>query len=212
MMQLTASGPIEAGGPPDSTLREHYLAHDFTRLPGFLAPAFLREIHADLRTAPFLQKVHRGVGEDLVCWDSKSADKLQFLMNDPALFAWIDQITSCGHIGSFLGRIYRMDSASAHHDSWHDDVGKHRLVALSLNLSEETYNGGTLVLRRSGRPETEVRLPNTVPGDAMIFRLHPDLEHWISDVEPGPSKTAWAGWFRSEPTFKEILSRQRPLD
>jgi len=209
MMQITASGPVDDGNADLAALKEHYQDNDFARLPGFLAPDFLREIQAELRAAPFIHKVHRGIGEELVCWDSKSGDKLQFVMNDPRLFAWINQITGCGYIGCFLGRIYRMSPGKAHHDSWHSDVGGHRLVAVSVNLSEEPYNGGTLILREGGRPETERRLPNVVPGDAVMFRLDPSLEHWISDVEPGPDKTAWAGWFRSEPTFLEVISGKK---
>lgn len=209
MMQITASGPVDDGQDDTSALREHYLANDYVRLPGFCHPDFLREIQAELRTAPFIPKVHRGIGEELVCWESKNGDRLTFVMNDPKLFAWIDRITACGQIGCFLGRIYRMAANQAHHDSWHSDVGGHRLVALSLNLSEEPYHGGTLILREGGRPETERRLVNIVPGDAVMFRLHPDLEHWITDVETGPPKTAWAGWFRSEPSFLEVISGKK---
>lgn len=209
MMQITASGLKDDGEADLPALAQHYRDHDHVRLPGFVAPDFLREIQRELRTAPFLSKVHRGVGEDLVCWDSKSGDKLQFLSNDPALFAWVHKITGCGQIGNFLGRIYRMHPGGAHHDYWHSDVGDHRMVAMSVNLSEEPYQGGTLILRQAGRPETERRLLNIVPGDAVMFRLHPDLEHWITDVEPGPPKTAWAGWFRSEPTFLEVVSGKR---
>ena len=30
--------------------------------------------------------------------------------------------------------------------------------------------------------------------------------HRVTDVEPGPSKTAWAGWFCTEPSFMDVIS------
>ena len=66
-----------------------------------------------------------------------------------------------------------------------------------------------MIVRDEARPDTEIALPNTGPGDAVMFRLVKGSEHWISDVEPGPPKTAWAGWFRSEPTFLEMLSKKK---
>ena len=210
MIHVDVSGPIQTGGEAEmALLRDTFRERGHVHLPGFVTPTFLRQIQADLRTAPFVPKTHKGIGDELVCWDSVSGDKLTFFMNDPKVFAWIDQITGCGPLGSFLGRIYRMAAGASHHDSWHSDIGDHRLVALSANLSEEPYHGGTLIVREGGRPETEVHLPNTVPGDAIMFRLVEGFEHWISDVEEGPPKTAWAGWFRSAPTFLEMLAKKK---
>ncbi len=210
MIHLDASGPVRTGDDAAlAALAAEFASRGHVRLPGFVTAPFLRQIQADLRTAPFVPKTHRGIGDELVCWDSVSGDKLTFFMNDPRLFGWVQQITGCGHLGSFLGRIYRMAAGASHHDSWHSDIGDHRLVALSANLSEEPYNGGTLIVREEARPDTEVALPNTGPGDAVMFRLAKGFEHWISDVEPGPPKTAWAGWFRSEPTFLEMLSKKK---
>ena len=36
-------------------------------------------------------------------------------------------------------------------------------------------------------------------GDAILFRLAPHLQHRLTNVEPGPPKTACAGWFCAGP-------------
>lgn len=189
-------------------LQASFRDHHHLRLPGLLAPPLLAKLQSQLRVASFVPKAHEGIGHELACWDSPASDTLLFLFNDPRLFELVTAITGIGPIGCFVGRIYRMEPGGAHHESWHSDVSHHRLIACSLNLSEEVYTGGTLILREGGRPETEQRLPNTTPGDAVMFRLSPDLEHYIEDVEPGPPKTAWAGWFRSEPSFMDVLAKK----
>ncbi|MBK8252193.1 MAG: 2OG-Fe(II) oxygenase [Polyangiaceae bacterium] len=196
--------------------KQHYL-----HLPGFIHPTFLQQILSQLRTANFVPKSHHGIARELVCWDSPAADALQFVFNDPHLFALITELTGISPIGCYVGRIYRMAPSHAHHEDWHDDVGDHRLLALSVNLSEEPYQGGTTLLRTkiptnqqknpTNLPTTVIQLPNPVPGDALLFRLRPDLEHTITDVLPGPPKTAWAGWFKSQPLFLDVLTRHSPL-
>jgi len=194
-----------------AALRTRFRERHAVRLPGFLEPTFLAKLQSRLHAATFVPKSHDGIGHELVCWDSPAADALLFVLNDPGLFRLVTELTGVGPIGCFIGRIYRMTAAAAHHEAWHSDVGDHRLMALSVNLSEEPYRGGTTLLREQGRPETEQTLENTTPGDAVLFRIDPALEHCITDVEPGPPKTAWAGWFRSEPSFRDVLAGKSAL-
>jgi hypothetical protein len=181
------------------------------KIAGFLEPSFLAKVQSWLRAATFAPKSHEGIGSELVCWNSPAADALLFVVNDPAVFKLITEVTGVGPIGCFLGRIYRMTAESAHHEFWHSDVGDHRLLALSVNLGEEPYRGGVTVLREQGKPATEQVLENTTPGDALLFRIDEALEHTLTDVEPGPPKTAWAGWFRSQPSFRDVLAGKAKL-
>lgn len=206
MIRLAESGVALSASPAEiadaqSAFRErHHL-----RLPGFLDPALLHKLHSKIRGSTFVEKTHRDIGKDLVSWDSPAAATLLFLFNDPRLFELLGQLTGVGPIGCFLGRVYRMTGSGEHHDKWHTDAVKDRLLGLSVNLSEEPYRGGTLVLRERDRPDTEQIIENIVPGDAVLFRINPALEHNITDVLPGPPKTAWAGWFCARPTFRDVL-------
>jgi len=212
MIHLGESAAVATAGAAERALYEQrFRERHQVKLPGFLDKRLLHKLQAQLRTATFVPKVHQGVGHELACWDSPAGDALLFLMNDPALFRLVQELTGTGPIGCFVGRIYRMIAVATAHESWHSDMSDHRLIALTVNLSEEPYRGGALVLREQDRPETEQILDNTTPGDAILFRVHPDLEHRITDVEPGPPKTAWAGWFRSEPSFRDVLAGKVPF-
>lgn len=206
MIQIGPAGPVSSADDAErARARQHFRDNHHLRLRGFLEPSFLRRIQDQLRTARFIEKRHGDIATELTCFDSPAGDALLFLLNDPRLIQWITDITAIAPIGCFIGRIYRMTPAS-HHDSWHSDVGAFRLLAMSVNVCEERHGGGALLLRQANRPDTEQKIENLVPGDALLFRVDPALEHRITDVEPGPPKTAWAGWFRSQPTFMEVLS------
>jgi hypothetical protein len=46
---------------------------------------------------------------------------------------------------------------------------------------------------------------NTGLGDAIVFRLSDDLQHRINEVRGAQPKTAFAGWFRSDPALRTKL-------
>lgn len=207
MIRVGETATLRTGDDAEAALlRAHFRDHHAVKLPGFLDPALLSAVQSHLRTAVFVPKSHEGIGHELVCWDSPAADVLLFVLNDPRLFALITDLTGVQPIGCFVGRVYRMTAGSSHHDHWHSDVGDHRLLALSVNVGEAPHVGGTTLLREQGRPGTRRSLDNTTPGDALLFRIDPSLEHAITDVAPGPPKTAFAGWFRSEPSFLDVLA------
>ena len=130
---------------------------------------------------------------------------LHFLINNQSLFDVMQKITGCAPIGCFEGRVYRVVPNSGHHDAWHSDMVDHRLVALSINLSEEVYSGGVLQIRGRNSKRILCEVANTGLGDAIIFRLAGHLEHRITEVEGTVAKTAFAGWFKSQPSFLSLL-------
>lgn len=206
MIQVGRAGAARTvGGAAWDEARRRFQEQHHVRLRGFLEPALLREVQEALRGARFVAKSHGEIAEELACFDSPAGDALLFLLNDPRLFQWVSELTGKGPIGCFVGRLYRMVPGS-HHALWHSDVGSERLAALTVNVGDALHRGGELVLREAGRAETEQRIDNPAPGDAVLFRVDPALEHQVTDVEPGPPKTAWAGWFRSGPAFMDVLS------
>jgi 2OG-Fe(II) oxygenase superfamily len=82
------------------------------------------------------------------------------------------------------------------------------LLALSINLGKQSYEGGVLEIRRHKSQES-VQVVNTEFGDAILFRLADYLEHRVTNVEGTVPKTAFAGWFRSQPDFWASLNLTR---
>ncbi|HVQ40024.1 MAG TPA: 2OG-Fe(II) oxygenase, partial [Pyrinomonadaceae bacterium] len=142
------------------------------------------------------------------------------LLNNPELFKVVEQITGCGHIGCLRGRIYRIVPGTSHHDEpdhyqtpyeiltgWHTDLNGTRLLALSINLNTEPYEGGQLTIREAATLRILSEVTNPVFGDAVLFRIDERLEHRVADVQGNVPKIAFSGWFESEPDYRALLAK-----
>ena len=76
---------------------------------------------------------------------------------------------------------------------------------MSVNLSPKPYAGGILQLREARSEEILAEIANTGLGDALFFRISPELKHRVSPVEGIVPKTAYAGWFQAELDFRAMF-------
>jgi hypothetical protein len=217
MIQFTRAGA--SSGSANLVLGSHpvleaargvFSGHHCVKVPGFLADDLFAEVLAKMRSDDFYERTQEGLGsEACLRQDSPIVALLWLLVNDDRLFRVIEALTGCPAIGSFQGRVYRFTDSPSHHDDWHDDIGDNRLVALSVNLSSQPYDGGTLQIRDCTSCDILHEESNTGPGDALIFRLAPELQHRVTNVTGSRPKTAFAGWFKSAPDFKTLVGLRR---
>jgi len=206
MIQLSRRGAVVAG--PDEgleQLRLQYSRDHFVVIPKIFAQDLIEDVLERFQTAPFQSRVHEGVGTELCMEDLLIKAMLNCLVNDPRFYRFVQELTGCGHIGCFNGRVYRMAPGAGHYDSWHDDVRETRLVTMSVNLSPEPYAGGLLQLRETQSDHILAEIANTGLGDALLFQISPRLKHRVSPVEGSVPKTAFAGWFQTEPDFRAMF-------
>lgn len=180
--------------------REKYL-----KLPGFVHPQLLALFLEELERTNFEVRVHEGIGVEQCAVAGLVSGTMEMLLNDPALFDTIRAITDCGHIGCFSGRVYRLVPNSEHYDSWHSDVGQDRLIAVSINVGRVPYEGGKLQIRLANSEDILSEVYNPVAGDAVIFRVDESLRHRVDTVTGTIPRTAYAGWFRSQPEYSARL-------
>jgi hypothetical protein len=188
--------------------RTRFTRHGYLKLAAVIEPDFLRKVTDALDRAEFYTRLHEGIGTELCASPSPLTGALELAFNDPVLFGLVDELTACGAIGCFEGRVYRMVPGEEHYDSWHSDVGEDRLVALSVNLGREPANGGVLQIRRADSPAIVADVENPTPGDAVLFRIDPAYRHRVGPVLGANPRTAYAGWFRARPDYQTLL-RQR---
>lgn len=179
--------------------REGYL-----KLPRFVEPRLLAQLLDAVDRAEYYERTHHGIGVELCAHPGVLTGTLELVCNDSELYTAIADLTACGHIGCFEGRVYRLAPSAGHYDSWHSDVGQDRQIALSINLSRQPFDGGLLQIRKANSEDILSEVANPVPGDAVIFRVHPDYCHRVGSVTGSHSRTVWAGWFRSAPEFAEL--------
>lgn len=207
VVQLTQSATVVvAQSPKWERLRSEFRAQHGICFPGLFERRVLQSIQSRLDRADFYRREHPGIGVELCLGPDPTISLLHFLVNDFRFLQVIRQVTECGPIGSFTGRVYRVVPGLDHYDSWHSDTqDETRMIGMSINLSRDLYSGGLFQLRRSDSTEILFEKANTGPGDAIVFRLAPHLVHQITTVGANAPKTAFAGWFVSRPTFTSWL-------
>ena len=215
MIQLTKRGVILQPSPGwIEGLQKDFAEHQCILLPHLIDTDIMQFISEQMSNARFLPREYKGVGLETWLPSDASVSTLHFIMNSPEFLRLVERVTSCGPIGLFWGRIYRMEPAEGHYTRWHDDVieGDPRLLALSLNLSPEAFAGGELELRDQKSKQLFCRIANTGIGDAIIFRIAPTLEHRVEPVRGTVPKTAYAGWFRPyKANLHGLLRSQIPI-
>jgi hypothetical protein len=210
-LQVGNSGAVYSGLKEDlSALRAQFDRQHYLKFPRLLGPGLLDFLQAKVNESDFYERVHDGIASNKeLCMTGNGAfGALLCLINDEKLFQIIQDVTQCDQIRCFEGRVYRVNPGQGHHDSWHNDIGDNRLVAMSINLSKEVYSGGVLQIREVGSEKIISGVANVGIGDAVVFRLSPGLQHRITNVEGTASKTAFAGWFKAQPSFASLLRQQ----
>jgi hypothetical protein len=206
LLQIGAGATVLRASPEDLEEARRRYAHDhFLHLEELLHPDLLATVRARIEEAAFRDL--DSCGTELRLDNGRAFDLMEFLLNDGALHAAIVSITGCGPIGCYQGRIYRM--GADHVAEWHNDVVDTRLVALTINVSPSPYSGGGVAIRHL--PTGQVTdVPAPAIGDGLVFRIGADLTHRNAAIVGPAAKTAVAGWFRREPSFKELLfARER---
>jgi 2-oxoglutarate-Fe(II)-dependent oxygenase superfamily protein len=206
-LQITRSGVTAPAAGETAALARAFAECHAVRLRGLLRADLLGGIRARLARAEAWQtNVHdlvKGRATELVFADETTIGLLNVLFNDAALFDAIRAIAGVPPIGSFHGRVYRMD-AGAHADVWHTDAHPKYLAGLSVNLTDGVFEGGELHLRRIGGSGNAFEVANTVPGDAVLFRIDPSIEHMVTGVTGTVPRVAWAGWFHRDALLPEL--------
>jgi len=121
---------------------------------------------------------------------------MTFMLNDEYLFRSLEKITGCKPIDNFVGRIHRSENTD-HGINWHGDNSDNRLLAITLSLGTEYYTGANFEIRKKGTTDIMRQISYIKAGDAIVFKIAPELEHRLSLLESG-RRTVCVGWFRSK--------------
>lgn len=202
-LTLTRSALVAPSAGELADMQGAYAAQQCVLLRRFLEPELFSWLNRRLAAAArWEQIVHDALDPpaiELMLRDDVAVGLIAALTHAPGLFRIVRAITACDPIGSFRFRFYRMDAKAGHTDTWHSDVDGNRLVTLSVNLGAEPFEGGALQIRERETQRIVHQVRNTGPGDAILFRIDPALEHYVDEVRGAVSKYALAGWFQRTP-------------
>jgi hypothetical protein len=199
MIQLTRDGLVGSAHLED--LERQFERERVFRLTGLLHPELLHMISTRLGSAAWVTRDDGTIAREAAPVGPAPNSILNFVANTREFLELVRRITRCTRITWFGGRVYRLQPASDHFDSWHSDVDAEpvhpRLVGMSINLGSRPYRGGVFQLRDEASGEILCELPNAGQGDAIFFAISPSLKHMVTPIEGVEPKTAFAGWFHS---------------
>lgn len=207
MIQIKKTGEVLRGTAAEHRcLRSQFKKHQCILLPNLLEPPLLSFITKQIEQASYHKEIYKDIGYEFKMKSNAGTQLLNFLFNNPKLLLMFQRITGCGTSRSFLGRIYTLPPGR-HYHSWHNDMSDHRVFAMSINLSTHIYGGGKLQIRNAKSKKILYEIANVGFGDAVVFQLSHTLEHRVTDVTGTVAKTAFAGWFHSQPDFLSLINR-----
>jgi len=171
-------------------------------VPGLLCGDALERVLDGVRQAAFVENhIPATSRREQIMDDEPTSALLWYLASDPLLHRLVEALIGCEHVTAFAGRTYRMVPGSGHVGDWHTDAIDGRVAALSINLSEQPFDGGTTMVRDEAtkRVIAEAGGSDMRPGDALLLRLRPDLAHRVCEVTGTEPKTSYAGFFKAGP-------------
>jgi hypothetical protein len=208
VIQIQPSGLVLRGSL--DPLRDEFARNHHVRLPNFVEPRLLGLVLHHVEQGRFVDRSHGRIGTEECLLPGTATGILQLVFNDSSLLRVISAIADCGELRCFDGRVYRMTPGAGHYDSWHSDAGKDRRIGISVNLSREPYEGGCLEIRPASETEATQAVANPGLGDAVMFRISPDLRHRVTSIAGSRPRTAYAGWFCSKPDFETLFLTSLP--
>src|SRR3954469_6445078 len=117
-------------------------------LKQFVEPALLAQVQEKVASAGFREKHNPNVGDEVRMASDPARTALEFLMNDPALYALVREVSGIGPVGCYHGRIYSLLPETGMMSDWHTDMVAGRLATMVVNLSTAVYEGGLLQFKR----------------------------------------------------------------
>lgn len=179
----------------------HAFAEDFARChaivcPDVIDPDFLSTLQRITKRTTFMHDIVGGIGEREIEKPNRAGAALTLALGRQNFLRWIEQTTQCGPLESIGGGVAQMLPVNRHCLRWHNDlVEPGRRLAITINLSEDRYDGGLFELRSSITRKVMFQYQHVKAGTAVVFELAPNLEHRVLPLISGGPRRVYAGWF-----------------
>lgn len=181
----------DGGASAESSARCHAIV-----CPKALDPLFLAMLLKVSGTAQFAPDPVDRVGHRELETPNLAGAALTLALRQSNLIRWIEETTQCGPLGSMDGRLAQVRPAAGHGLGWHDDLNDpRRRLGITIDLSEQPYEGGLFELRLAKTKEVLLRFRHAAPGTALIFEVSPGLQHRVLPPTSGGPRRVYAGWF-----------------
>lgn len=203
MLQITYDGIIEPTPDQLAELTRTFSDQHFVHLRGLIERSFLDQLVDRIEQVEFREDLTDNIGCVERCADPRIDHGMQFMLNQEPILKTISSIVG-KEVHRWLGNTVRRTPGADHFSNWHNDTTPpveiegdryRRVVPLSLNLTRHRFEGGNLRMRTVPDEKEFADIENKEPGDALMFRIGPDLQHRVADVTGTVPRLVHVGWF-----------------
>lgn len=218
MIQLTSRGVAVVRGAAWEAAKRTFADRYVVELPQFVEDSLLDRLVRLVAKGEFSDSRHPTGSVASEMHPYAPVPRLFWmLLSRPVLFRAVQELVDAGppelgrkdvvdrRIRSFeVGRCFKLVPGSDHHQCWHSDAERGRLVGFSVNLGEGT---GGLEIRHESHQVAHSATPAF--GSAVLFRIATCLTHRGFLGEGSAPRCAFSGWFSDHPdSLARALRRQ----
>lgn len=208
LFQCRDGGVVVTGSDAEfERARSEFEAGHLVHLPGILSPDVAERVRRGIEREGFLetgpQILGRPAGPAMGAYqgttlaqDLKPGEiSLLFaaLDADPELLGALERIAGCPPLRG-LGRVFRILPMGVDLP-WHTDTEEGRILDLAIGLTWERPEGGRFQMRDA---QTEIvfnEVGALAPGDGILIRLSPEIEHHFRAVRGSVPLAIYSGKF-----------------
>lgn len=166
-------------------------------LPSALDASLLQTILRVCVRGPFVPEQIGAIGWRTIEQRDLAGQALRFALQRPEFLRWLESIAGCDTLRHLTGFVAEMAAGTGQGLGWHDDRnegGLGRRLAVTVHLSDASYEGGWFELREKATQRILVRVGALPPGSVMLFRVDQRLTHRVTEVTGGGPRRVFAGW------------------
>lgn len=201
-MELDESPPFVIGttqtlicGDPGAAAK-NFACHRAIACVGALEPSFLAKLLNICNQAQFVADAVENLGHREVETPAIAGGALTLALQRSNLLRWIEAATHCGSLRSASGRVVQALPGGRDQLVWHNDMSDmQRRLAITINLTEQPYEGGTFELRSAKSTALLLQHRHLKLGSVLIFDIGRSLEHRILPLISGGPRRIYTGWF-----------------
>lgn len=205
MIRITQNGLVQPSEPEILELQQEFKEKRCIVIPQLVEEKLLENILQGIAKGEFFENNHDQIKNGLYTLEDTLKSKniathlIHFIINNKEFFKLIQEITGCREIKGFKGRIYKLEPGGQHKLDWHEDTfDPVRVLAISINLGANPYEGGVFQIKRKNSDEVLREVPCGNLGDAHIFDISNNLLHRVTATTGKHPRVAAAGWFTDE--------------
>lgn len=190
---VLGTGGVDLLKPPEP-LRETFAARRTLFCRNIFEPRFLDILGGLLRRAAWTQNGVEGLLFRTTEDPARAGGAISLALRRPELMRWVEQVTGCETLVTASGRVQQIEANPDNELEWHTDLWEPtRRIGISINLGEESYEGGKFELRDRHGVLSEHR--HVERGSALLFDVGPKYQHRVLPVTSGGPRRVYAGWF-----------------